>query len=134
MKTELKQRRTYIIDVYGQTFSEKIAIEATAKKFGVKKNIVYVDWKRRNIWLKDIISFKNSNFLIRHFLRKVVKNLMEIEKLATNSNNDNVRLGAHKLQMSSLFKLIDFYHNYKNEELLERMEKIEEQIQKMGAY
>ena len=56
---------------------------------------------------------------------EVRRSLQEIEKLALNADNDNCRLGAHKLRLNVIFKLIDLYSTYDNEELGQRLEKIE---------
>ena len=45
--------------------------------------------------------------------------------MALNADNDNCRLGAHKLRLNVIFKLIDLYSTYDNEELGQRLEKIE---------
>ena len=133
MKAELRERRIYMIQEYSRTLSEKNAIESTAKNFVVNKDTLYVDWSRRNSWLKEIVPLKDNTNHIRQMFLEIYRSLQEIQELASQADNDNCRLGAHKLRINTLFKLIDFLKNYDAEELRERVEKIEKQLEK-GAF
>ena len=125
MKTELLERRSFMLNHYGKFFSLKDAVTDTAQKFGVKTSILYVDWNRRSSWLKQILSLKDNSDLIRQLLLEVFRVLREIEKFGSVADNDNCRLGAHKLRLNGLFKLIDLFRSYDNEALKERIEKLE---------
>ena len=128
MKPEIRERREYMIQEYSRSFSQKQVIEATANKFEVSQDTLYVDWSRRNSWLKEIVDFKDSSNMIRLLLVEVRRSLQEIEELAANADNDNCRLGAHKLRVNVLFKLVDLYRTYDNEELRERIERLERAV------
>jgi len=130
MKPEIRERRMFMIQEFGRSLSEKEAIESTAKKFGLTKDALYVDWGRRNNWLREIVDFKDNSNVIRQLIIEVYRSLQEIEKLASNADNDNCRLGAHKLKFNVIFKLIDLYRSYENEDLRERIEKLEKKIEK----
>jgi hypothetical protein len=130
MKPEIRERRIYMMQQFGQTFSEKQAIEATAKKFNINKDTLYTDWNRKDSWFKEIIDFKNNDNIIRQLLLDINRTLMEIQQLRKNTDNNNCKLSAYKLQLSTQFRLLDFFKNYDNEELKDRIEKLEEQAKK----
>ena len=133
MKTQVRERRFHMIQEYSKSHSEKKAIESTSKKFGVKKDVLYVDWSRRDRWLKDVIDLKDAGNMICQLLIEVQSCLQEIDELAKNADNDNARLGAHKLRINILFKLIDLYRTYDNEELRERLEKLERIVEEKSV-
>ena len=118
-----------MIQEYSRTFSEKMAIESTSKKFKVKKETLYVDWDRRDTWLPKIISLKDSSNVIRLLLIEIDATLKQVDKMILETDNDNCRLGALKLKVSSVFKLIGLYRSYDEEDLLERIEKLEEIVE-----
>ena len=114
-----------MIQEYSRTFSEKMAIESTSKKFNVKKEMLYVDWGRRNRWLPNIISLKDSSNLIRLLLIEIDATLKQVDKMILETDNDNCRLGALKLKVNSVFKLIGLYRCFDEEDLRERVENLE---------
>lgn len=130
MKKKIRERRSYMINEYNQSLSEKQAIEATARKFGIKKETLYIDWSRRGSWLKEIMDTKDHLIKIQQWEEEIQKSLKEIEKLAANADNDNCRVGAHTLKINILFKLIDLHSSLDREKLLDRIEKLEEIVSK----
>ena len=129
MKAEVRERRIYMMQEFWRSRSEKMAIESTSKKFGISKDTLYVDWSRRDTWLKEIVDLRDTSNLIRQLFLDVYGSLLEIEELASKADNDNCRLGAHKLRINTLFKLIDFLQSYDVEELRERVEKLEKKAE-----
>jgi len=125
----VRERRIFMMQEYRRTLSEKKAIESTSRKFRMKKDTLYVDWSRRDIWLKDIVDLSANSNLIRQLILEVYRSLKEIEELASKADNDNCRLGAHRLRVNILFKLIDFLHSYDAEELRERVRKLEKKAE-----
>jgi hypothetical protein len=130
MKQEIRERRVFMVQEYERSLSEKQAIQATAEEFQVNPDTLYVDWSRRGSWLKEIINFKDSPNLVRGAIIEIHRIMQKVEELAKNSDNDNCKLGAYKLQINSIFKIIDLYRSYDNEELRERIEKFEQTIGK----
>ena len=133
MNKQVRERREFMVQEYNRTQSEKKAIESTSKKFKANKNSLYVDWSRRNNWLNEVVNLKNSCYIIQQLLKEALKTLQEIDKLASEADNDNCRLGALKLRVNVIFKLIDVYRTYDNEELRERIKKLEE-MTKRGVF
>ena len=133
MNKKIRERRIYMIKQYNQSLSEKQAIEATARKFGIKKETLYIDWSRRGSWLKEIVDTKDHLIKIREWEDEIQKSLIEIEKLAQNADNDNCRLGAHRTRIDTLFKLIGLHRSLDREELLDRIEKLEEIVGKISG-
>lgn len=130
MKSAVRERRVFMIQEFNRSLSEKKAIESTSERFGVNKDALYVDWSRRDSWLKDIVNLSDNSNLIRQLVLEVYKSLNEIEDLASKADNDNCRLGAHRLRVNILFKLIDFLQSYDAEELRERVEKLEKKVER----
>ena len=129
MKTEIRERRIFMMEEYGRSLSEKEAIEATAKKFKVNKGSLYTDWSRRENWLNEIVDLKDSSNMIRQLVFEIYRSLQGITKLSENADNDNCKLGALKLRIKVLFKLVDLYRTYDNEELRQRVEQLEEIVE-----
>lgn len=130
MKPEIRERREYMMNEYGRSFSEKQAIDATANKFHVSTETLYVDWSRRQGWLKELVKLSDNDDLIRQLIVQIQMSLNEADELKNNADNDNCRLGAIKLKINTLFKLMNFLHNYDAEELRERIEKLERIVDK----
>ena len=54
MKQEIVERRLFLLNNYGKFFDLKAAITATARKYDCKESTLYVDWSRRDRWLKNL--------------------------------------------------------------------------------
>ena len=125
MKSGIEKRREYMIMEYSRSFSVKQAIEATANMFQVSPDALYMDWERRHSWLKELVKLNDNGDLIRRLILEIQLTLKGVDELRVNADNDNCRLGALKLRISTLFRLIDLLHSYDAEELRERVVKLE---------
>lgn len=98
----------------------------TADKYDVSENCLYVDWFRRDRWLEEIVSFKNSKRTIQHLLIDLERIMKEAEILRYEADNDNCRLGALKLAAYIRFKLIDVFDRLGlAQDILSRVEALE---------
>ena len=130
MNDMITARRKTFVETLSQTGSKKIALEETSKKYGVAQSALRTDWNRRSCWPKQI--FENINdpiFIFQHTL-EIRKSLRQLENLINKTTNPNVKLGAIRTKIDTLFKLVNLQRARDSENYLERIEKLERMAEK----
>ena len=116
MKTELLERRSYMLNHYGKFFSLKDAVTDTAQKFGVKTSTLYVDWNRRGKWIKTVSGLKDRTSTIDFLIQRQFQLLKDLEVLKYEADNDNAKVGALRTQANVSFNLIRLLRELRKEE------------------
>jgi len=127
-KAEIQKRREYLVRMYCRFLSLKDAFEATSEKFNVRITILRADWNRRDSWPEEILENVNDSSLIRIYSKEICRTLLRAEIMMSKTTNDNCRLGAMKLKVETLFKLINLQKSINIEELLERIQNMEKKL------
>ena len=130
MENNLTDRRKTFTEILNRTGSMKIALKETSKKYGVAKSALRTNWNRRSSWPKQI--FENINdpiFIFQHTL-EIRKSLRQLENLINKTTNPNVKLGAIRTKIDTLFKLVNLQRALDSENYLERIEKLERMAEK----
>ena len=125
MKPEIRERRVFMVEAYGRSFSLREAVELTARRFQCEKMTLYVDWNRRGEWFKELCDLKETTTLIRQMIMDIFWNLKDIEEMRSMTKNDSIKLGTIKLAINTRLKLIELLRDFGYEELAERIEALE---------
>lgn len=124
----IHKRREYLVRMYCRFLSLKDAFEATSEKFNVRITVLRADWNRRDSWPEEILENVNDSSLIRIYRKEICRTLLRAEIMMSKTTNDNCRLGAMKLKLATLFKLINLQKSINIEELLERIQNMEKKL------
>ena len=127
-RAEIYKRRTSFVRDYCRFLSLKDAFEATSEKFNVSVSTLRMDWSRRDSWPKEILEDINDSSLISIYKKEICRTLTRTEIMMGTTNNDNCRLGAMKLRIETLFKLIKLQKSVDLEDVLEKVENLEKKL------
>jgi len=92
MKTELRERRSKMLTLYGKGISLNTLVQDLAREYEVKEHTIYMDWIRRGNWLEDIVGLKHAGFetIIVSNIRQIVPTAWK-EFLTAPTSRERVR-------------------------------------------
>ena len=132
-RAKIFERRVYFVRCLCRFLSLKDALEVTASKFKVRVSTLRMDWSRRDSWPKEILEEVNDTSRISVYKKEICRTLAQTEYLIGTTKNDNCKLGATKLRISTLLKLIQLENSCKWKELWEKVETLENQLKEKGV-
>ena len=127
---EMVGRRTEMLNLNRSGMKPNQWIPLVASNHEVSEDAVKKDWDKRSSWMTNMIDLRNCGDLIRGCIIDIENYSIQLETFVKTSKNENCKLGAIKQLIENRFKLIKFYHSYDNEDLRERIEKLEKMAEK----
>ena len=127
---EMIERRREMLSLNRSGMKPNEWIPLVASNHGISEDAVKKDWNKRGCWKRSLIDLKNCSDLIRGCILDIEKYSIQLETFVKNTKDESCKLGAIKQLIENRFKLIKFYHSYDNEELRERVKKLEKMAER----
>jgi len=106
LKGQILERRPKMLTLRSQGVPLKTIIKDFVREYGVSKQALYKDWKKRNQWAREIARLEDPALLdeLIQGLKQIIPNAWYEYK--TNPN-PSVKLGALKLAQQTYITLIE---------------------------
>ena len=130
MNQDLRERREKLLDLRFKGLPMNEIVTDLSKDYNVTESAIYMDWSRRDTWIKEVTEFTDLDSELYESLSHIKKARNKALLLVYSSDNDNAKVGALRLYADMNFKIINVIMDLKKyrdiEEIKERLMELEQ--------